>query len=194
MKRERCHQGAHCQSQKIQLHMTGQSPKHIKDSVNRNQWWYATPLLLKLWDALYSPVEARGDAGYAMGGGGGSNTDKVKWMVAEEWAHDKEAAQMKEQQDEECVIANQGAGDKKATKSEIRQVEGRSALWWCCGCSFPTQMLGSIPVVLDSDINKNFSKSGMMEGTVFVMLRLKKMVRRWNMWGVAMAERMRRVR
>jgi hypothetical protein len=37
-------------------------------------------------------------------------------------------------------------------------------------------MLGLIPAVLVSDIDKNFSKVGMMEGTVFVMLRLMKMV------------------
>jgi hypothetical protein len=39
-------------------------------------------------------------------------------------------------------------------------------------------MLGLIPTVLDSDIDKNISKAGMMEGTVFVMLRLTKMVQR----------------
>ncbi len=36
-------------------------------------------------------------------------------------------------------------------------------------------MLGSIPAVLNLDMDKNFSKAGMMEGTVFVMLRLTKM-------------------
>jgi hypothetical protein len=64
----------------------------------------------------------------AMGGEGGSKMDKVECMAAEEWARDKEAAQMKEQQEEERVIADQGACDEEATKSEIRQVEGRSAL------------------------------------------------------------------
>ncbi len=134
---------------------------------------------------------------------------------------------MKEQQEEERVIVDQGAGDEEATESEIRQGEGGSALSlasivvlvflsfkdvlnsnrlfflhltyrhlmrcrWCCGCSFPNQMLGLIPAVLDSDINKNFSKAGTMEGTVFVMLRLTKMVQRQNTRGAAMTERTRR--
>jgi hypothetical protein len=120
VKRERCHRVVHWQSQKIQLHTTGHSPKHIKDSVNWNQHRYAIPLLLKLWDALYSPLEAREDAGDAMGGSGGSKTDKVEGMAAEERARDKEAARMKEQQEEKRVIADQGAGDEKATESEIR--------------------------------------------------------------------------
>ena len=102
------------------MHTTWHSPEHIKDSVNRNQWWYATPLLLKLWDALYSPVEAKGDAGDAMGGEGGIKMDLVERMATEEWACDKEAARMKEQQEEKRVIADQGAGDEKATESEIR--------------------------------------------------------------------------
>ncbi len=195
--------------------------------MKRNQWGYAIPLLLKLWDAFYSPVEVRGDAGDAMGGGGGSKTDKVERMAAEEWACDKEAAWMKEQQEKERVIANQGAGDEKATESEIRRVEGRSTLWlalimvlvflgfkdvlnsnrlfllhltcchpmscrWCCGCSFPNQMLGSISAVLDSDINKNFSKAGMIEGTVYFMVRLTTMVKRQGTQGAVMTERMRR--
>ncbi len=50
-------------------------------------------------------------------------------MATEERARDKEAALMSEQQEEACVIADQGACDEEATKSEIRQVEGRSALW-----------------------------------------------------------------
>ncbi len=54
--------------------------------------------------------------------------DKVERMAAEEWARDKEAAWMRGQQEEECGIADQGAVDEKATKSEIRQVDGRSAL------------------------------------------------------------------
>ncbi len=153
--------------------------------------------------------------------------DKVERMAAEEWACDKEVAWMKEQQEKERVIANQGAGDEKATESEIRRVEGRSAFWlasiavlvflsfrdvlnsnrlffshltcchpmscrWCCGCSFSNQMCGLISAVLDSDINKNFSKSGMMEGTVFFMLRLTKMVKRQDTQGAVMMERMRR--
>jgi hypothetical protein len=127
-------------------------------------------------------------------------------MAAEERVRDKEAARMKEQQEEERVIADQGACDKEATKSEIRRVEGRSALWlasiavlaflsfkdvinsnrlfllhltcphlmrcrWCCGCSSPNQLLGISPAVLDSDLDENFSKAGMMEGIVFVTLR-----------------------
>jgi hypothetical protein len=55
--------------------------------------------------------------------------DKVKRMATEERACDKEAAGMKEQQEEEHVIAVQGACDEEATKSEIRGVEGRSTLW-----------------------------------------------------------------
>jgi hypothetical protein len=50
-------------------------------------------------------------------------------MAVEERAHDKEAAWMKEQEEEVHGIADQGACDEEATKSEIRQVEGRSALW-----------------------------------------------------------------
>ncbi len=54
---------------------------------------------------------------------------KFERMAAEERAHDKEAAWMKEQQEEARVIADQGACDEEANKSESRQVEGRSALW-----------------------------------------------------------------
>jgi hypothetical protein len=70
---------------------------------------------------------AAGDA--MLGGEVGSKMNKVEHMVAEEWACDKEAAWMKEQQEEEHVIADQGVCDEEATESEIRQVEGRSALW-----------------------------------------------------------------
>jgi hypothetical protein len=59
------------------------------------------------------------------------------------------------------------------------------------GGAFPNQMLGLIPAVLDSDIS-NFSKADIMEGAVFVMLRLTKMVQRPNRWGAAMMERTRR--
>ncbi len=63
---------------------------------------------------------------------------------------------------------------------------------WCCGCSSPNQLLGLISAVLDSDLDKKFSKAGMMEETVFVMLRLTKMVQRQNTWGAAMTGRTRR--
>jgi hypothetical protein len=49
-----------------------------------------------------------------------------------------------------------------------------------------------IPAVLDSNLDKNFSEAGMMEGIVLVMLRLTKMVQRQNTQGVAMTERTRR--
>jgi hypothetical protein len=48
------------------------------------------------------------------------------------------------------------------------------------------------PEVLDSDLNKNFSKTGMMEEIDFVMPRLTKMVHRRNTRVAAMTERTRR--
>jgi len=61
------HRGAQClRSQKIQFHTTGYSPEQTEDSVNWNRRRYTIPLLLKLWDAPYSPVEARGDFVFAM--------------------------------------------------------------------------------------------------------------------------------
>jgi hypothetical protein len=63
---------------------------------------------------------------------------------------------------------------------------------WFCGCSSPNQLLGLIPAVLDSSLDNNFSKAGMMEGIGLVMLRLTKMVPMWYTWGSAMRERTRR--
>ena len=61
------HRGAQClRSQKIQFHTTGYSPEQTEDSVNWNRRRYTIPLLLKLWDAPYSPVEARGDIFFAI--------------------------------------------------------------------------------------------------------------------------------
>jgi hypothetical protein len=42
---------------------------------------------------------------------------------------------------------------------------------WCCGCPSPNQLLGLMPAVLDSDLDKSFSNAGMIKGIVFVMLR-----------------------
>ena len=66
-RRRSWHRGAQClRSQKIQFHTTGCSPEQTEDSVNWNRRRYTIPLLLKLWDAPYSPVEARGDIFFAM--------------------------------------------------------------------------------------------------------------------------------
>ena len=54
------------------------------------------------------------------------------------------------------------------------------------------QLLGLIPAVLDSDLDKNFSKADLMEGIVFVMLRPARIVQRWNTHGAARMERTRR--
>jgi hypothetical protein len=188
-------------------------------------WPRASEILSSMKVESSPKSSAAGDA--MMGGGVGSKMDKVEHMATEEWTHDKEAAWIKEQQEEEHAIADQGVCNEKATKSEIRRVEGRSALWlaliavllflsfkdalnsnrlffshltcchlmrcrWCCGCYSPNQLLGLIPAVLDSGLDKNFSKSGMMEGIGLVMLRLTKMVPMRYTWGAAMRERTRR--
>jgi hypothetical protein len=60
--RESYHRGARCiRSQKILFHTTGYSPEQINGSVNWSRRQYSIPLLLKLWDAPYSPVNARGE-------------------------------------------------------------------------------------------------------------------------------------
>jgi hypothetical protein len=41
--------------------------------------------------------------------------------------------------------------------------------WWC-GCPSHKQLLGLTPAVLGFNLDKNFSKAGMMEGFVSVML------------------------
>jgi hypothetical protein len=42
---------------------------------------------------------------------------------------------------------------------------------WCSECSSRNQLLGFTLTVLDSNLDRNSSKAGMMEGIVFVMLR-----------------------
>jgi hypothetical protein len=43
---------------------------------------------------------------------------------------------------------------------------------WCCGCPSCNQLLGLTPALLNSDLDKNSSKAGMMEGVHSVMLSL----------------------
>jgi Rab3 GTPase-activating protein catalytic subunit len=60
--KESYHRGARCiRSQKISFHTTGYSPEQINGSVNWNRRQYTIPLLLKFWDAPFSPVNERGD-------------------------------------------------------------------------------------------------------------------------------------
>ena len=59
IKRGDCAHGAQCiRSQKIIFHTVGYTSEQIDDSVTLNRRRYTIPLLLKLWDAPYLPLDA----------------------------------------------------------------------------------------------------------------------------------------
>ncbi len=104
-------------------------PKKTIGAASNNAGMGMYPVVKKSPSPVASLIGGIGSFGSG-GGEGGSKMDKDECMAAEEWACDKEAAWMKEQQEEARVIADQESCDEELLNLKLDELRAVLLCGW----------------------------------------------------------------